>query len=629
MHLKNKISQNFVRVSLILLCGLFSFSNTSALIFTTSENEINSDNFIINADGAASDYVDLDFGESLTARFRYDIVADKFVINENLDLENNQLLNTRVQNLSAPPSACAVSTRGLIYFDIEDALTYICDGSIWNPIENALGSTVAFPVVQARRTTTYTLTETFTDIDLDITDQENNTTILDHDNTLRDRINIGESGLYQIIYGYTSGGTSTGTHEARARVRVNDTTVLEGSQSVNRNYQVEFSTTSASFLATLTSGDYLSLQLDRDATADTTQDDIFFSVVKLEGLKGDKGDKGDAGAAGADGADGTNGTDGINGADGDIVWKGTWVSQNYIVHDTVEYQGSTYTCKLNTVSSEIPTNTTYWDLVASKGDSGAGSPETDSNTFTIDADDTGGNINLVFGTTLAETLTWNDGQSRFDLSDTLRVSGNLEQDGNSLALDTDNTGIGADVDIVANQGSDNDGTLRYNATTNQWEFSNDGGAFNSIFIPQVFDAYDNAGGTALSETQSVLNIDTTRVSDSNYTLASDIVTINKDGLYRLSGELSVETLNTSGTQRGGIEMQFQTDTGSGFTDVPGTFCKEYMREQNLELGGAACSVSWLGSFTSGDKIQITHRKNGTTNSQTIAGGSRLAIEFIR
>lgn len=57
--------------------------------------------------------------------------------------------------------------------------------------------------------------------------------------------------------------------------------------------------------------------------------------------------------------------------------------------------------------------------------------------------------------------------------------------GNIATLDSDNAGAGANVDIVANQGTDNDGTLRYNAATNQWELSNDGGVFNKIISGSV------------------------------------------------------------------------------------------------------------------------------------------------
>lgn len=37
-----------------------------------------------------------------------------------------------------------------------------------------------------------------------------------------------------------------------------------------------------------------------------------------------------------------------------------WVSQNYTEGQTVTYNSKVYTCILNTVSNEVPTNTTYW-----------------------------------------------------------------------------------------------------------------------------------------------------------------------------------------------------------------------------------------------------------------------------
>jgi len=46
--------------------------------------------------------------------------------------------------------------------------------------------------------------------------------------------------------------------------------------------------------------------------------------------------------------------------------QSVWVSQNYVVDNLVWYKsstanfGSVYKCKVNTVSNEIPTNTTYW-----------------------------------------------------------------------------------------------------------------------------------------------------------------------------------------------------------------------------------------------------------------------------
>ncbi len=353
-----KALRNILNLTLIL--GVFIYSSVNAsLYFVTEENAVNADSFILDFDDTSSDYIDLEFGDALTSRLRYDVINNKFIFNENLDMEGNEVQNLRIENLASAPT-CDATAIGRIYYNTTDKLTYSCDGvSTWNPLENALNATIEFPVVQARRTTSYTLTTTFTDIDLDTTDLENDTTTLDHDDTNRDRINIGATAMYQIIYGYTAGGSATSTHEARARVRVNDTTVLHGSESVNTNYNGEFSTTSASFLANLSDGDYISFQLQRDSTSDTTQDEIYFSIVKLEGIKGEKGDTGAAG------------------------------------------------------------------------------PSTDSETFTIDNDNTGGDLSLVFGQSLNERLTWDSVNSEFDLSDDLHITGGLEISGSFKDKDGD------------------------------------------------------------------------------------------------------------------------------------------------------------------------------------------------
>lgn len=78
--------------------------------------------------------------------------------------------------------------------------------------------------------------------------------------------------------------------------------------------------------------------------------------------KGEKGNKGDTGAAGADGEDGL-----------DITWKGTYSSGTaYVVNDAVFYDGSSYICILNSTGN-LPTNTTYWNLMAQEGAAGEGS----------------------------------------------------------------------------------------------------------------------------------------------------------------------------------------------------------------------------------------------------------------
>jgi len=73
---------------------------------------------------------------------------------------------------------------------------------------------------------------------------------------------------------------------------------------------------------------------------------------------------------GVDTVSGPKGLKGDDGPSGDIVWLGAFVAGTYNIHDTVEYQGSSYTCINNGTTSTPPS--ADWELVAQKGSSGAG-----------------------------------------------------------------------------------------------------------------------------------------------------------------------------------------------------------------------------------------------------------------
>lgn len=77
---------------------------------------------------------------------------------------------------------------------------------------------------------------------------------------------------------------------------------------------------------------------------------------------------------GATGLQGIQGDPGVDGEDGlDINWRGNYASGTaYVINDAVFYSGSSYICKLASTGN-LPTNTTYWDLMAQQGASGEGS----------------------------------------------------------------------------------------------------------------------------------------------------------------------------------------------------------------------------------------------------------------
>jgi len=104
-----------------------------------------------------------------------------------------------------------------------------------------------------------------------------------------------------------------------------------------------------------------------------------------QGLKGDTGPqglKGDTGPAGATGAKGDTGAAGATGATGatgpaGLVWHGAFSAvTQYLPHDAVSFNGSSYVALVAVIGSAPPGAS--WQLLSSKGDTGAtGAPGAD------------------------------------------------------------------------------------------------------------------------------------------------------------------------------------------------------------------------------------------------------------
>ncbi len=178
-----------------------------------------------------------------------------------------------------------------------------------------------------------------------------------------------------------------------------------------------------------------------------------------------------------------------------------------------------------------------WSNLTATGHTQNTDTGTTSNTFTLDQDNSGGNTSLIFGNTGGEALRWDIANDRFVFNDHLRVEGNLGtvgqsfiannhtaassdgiinlgksgnnwqkisfnsvsnsfetssnlnvggnlgMNGNTFTLDADNTGAGQNVSLIANQGTGNNGVLRYNATLQRWEISNNGSSFVAVAGP--------------------------------------------------------------------------------------------------------------------------------------------------
>ena len=160
--------------------------------------------------------------------------------------------------------------------------------------------------------------------------------------------------------------------------------------------------------------------------------------------------------------------------------------------------------------------------------------------------------------------------------------------------------------------------LKWDATTERWQCSPDGG------IESVYDIYDNAGGQVPGAAVVTVNMDTTRVDNPNYTLAGDVVTVNSDGLYEVTFTGSANTTNNT---RSAAEWLLQTDTGAGFADVDGSRCYTYHRTS--ADGENSCSRTVILDLVDTDEIRL--RMDVLDNSGgvvTVADGSGMTIRKI-
>ncbi len=186
------------------------------------------------------------------------------------------------------------------------------------------------PIVQARAaatTVTYTKT-TWTDINLPNTDVESDTTIVEHGTSPTDRITVKQTGYYSVSYvipvDFGNGATSADIN-AEARVRVNDTTVAEGSQTCAGNHYsgsgffAEKINLTCVFDIYLTANDYLTLQARyTNDTVSTINNptSIVMTVVSRQSIKGDTGNIGPQGSIGPQGPVGPQGLIGLQGDPG-------------------------------------------------------------------------------------------------------------------------------------------------------------------------------------------------------------------------------------------------------------------------------------------------------------------------
>ena len=86
-----------------------------------------------------------------------------------------------------------------------------------------------------------------------------------------------------------------------------------------------------------------------------------------------------------------------------IGWKGTWDNLTaYAAQDAVYHQGETYVARIDVPAGTAITNTTFWQLVAKKGDTGPAGADATVNSTDVAA--AGGVLSDPTGVTGADAV---------------------------------------------------------------------------------------------------------------------------------------------------------------------------------------------------------------------------------
>jgi hypothetical protein len=167
--------------------------------------------------------------------------------------------------------------------------------------------------VQARRTTVLAFTDAWVDVTLDTTDSENDDAVVDHDDTLRDRLVFKETGPYWVTYRVDTDQPAPITQWqtlAQARVTLNDVdAAVNGSDSSEQALEdgslvgdaAVWPSLQAGFIFNATANDFLTLQIqktdsDTGTNLQAAAGRVVFTATRQTGATGAQGTPGSGGS---------------------------------------------------------------------------------------------------------------------------------------------------------------------------------------------------------------------------------------------------------------------------------------------------------------------------------------------
>ncbi len=301
------------------------------------------------------------------------------------------------------------------------------------------------------RSATYTIPTTFTNIVWDVTSIQTDTSIVEHNQINKERVQIKETGIYLIAYSL-SVDADAGVGTIDVRMLVNDTSLIPASA---RQISEDDETNDIGnvFLANLSAGQYITIQIRTTPTGDILIAESTITVVRMRGTKGDKGDQGDPGTGTVTSVAAIPPAAGLTISGSPITTSGTLtfaLANDLAAIEALNTSGILTRTGTDTWSSRA-INGTSGNIVVTNGDGISGNPTLNlatagtAGTYATVSTDAFGRV--ISGSTTQSTATGGTGLTTIGTSD--QVLG-VNAAGNALEYKTLTAGSGVSITHAAN-----------------------------------------------------------------------------------------------------------------------------------------------------------------------------------
>ncbi len=426
-----KIKLKNITAKLLILILLLN-SSTPAYAKIVFDNEFlienNGNAWVIDSRDDVVGNIALQFGNTVGESITFDTTNSEFNFSNNLSLGQNQLKDVAIENLASAPATPVV---GQVYYNTTSNRAYLWNGTAWIDITASAGSIPDFEGVYASDADG-TLTTTNGDVTIntgtgDLIVNSNDWSVDALGNVTTNNLNSG--GIVDF---------SGATRMAIAQGASNPITCTEGDQFYNTtdNYLylctvtdtwTTVGTTDANTLDTLDSTQFLRSDANDNFTIGTLTLDSG-TTLAVNGIA-NLGDGGDAininsstwnisGAGAASGFTTFDASGNITITGGDVIIGTTGLSETTAANDSGAFKIGTFNEFDNSASVNVQDVLDDLDFTISNIDG------SNSNSFILDKDNTGGDVSLQFGAALGEAIKWDSLNAQFDISDDLNFNQN-------------------------------------------------------------------------------------------------------------------------------------------------------------------------------------------------------------